>query len=404
MKKLPFDLTEALKGCKTMDDLMGENGVIKNLIKHSVENILQEEMNAHLGYEKNLPKNKRVKNSRNGTSKKTVRSSQGPIELDIPRDRESDFEPLILAKHQRDISSFDQKIISMYAKGMTTRDIQAHIKDIYGVSISASMVSLITDKVMSHAIEWQNRPLHQVYTVVYFDAIHYKVRHNSKIVNKAAYTVLGITNEGKKDILGIWIGENEGATFWLSVINELKNRGVEDILIACMDGLKGLPDAVKAVFSNTDVQLCIVHMIRNSYKFVPSKNRVKFITDLKSIYKANSETEATYALNKLDEKWGKKYPLAVKPWINNWEHIATFFKYPEELRRLIYTTNAVEAVHRQFRKVTKTRSILANDESLFKILYLAAEDITKKWKYSVRDWQVILTQLHILFKERLMMG
>lgn len=402
MEKPPFDLSKALNDCKTLEDLLGDGGVIKKLIKHSVENMLEAEMSEHLGYKKNEQKNKKTKNSRNGTSKKTVKSSHGPVELDIPRDRDSDFEPIAVKKHQRDISSFDQKIISMYARGMTTRDIQEHVREIYGVDVSAAMISLITNKVMSHALEWQNRPLEQVYVVVYFDAIHYKVRHNNKIVNKAAYTVLGISNEGKKDILGIWIGENEGAAYWLSVINELKNRGIEDILIACMDGLPGLPDAVEAVFPNVEIQRCIIHLIRSSAKYIPHAKRAAFIGCLKKIYQANSEEEATHALDELNEDWGAKYPLAVKPWNVGWHHIVTFLKYPQELRRMIYTTNAVEAVHRQFRKVTKTRSILANDESLFKILYLATANMTKKWKHPVRNWQTILTQLHILFKERLM--
>ncbi len=285
---------------------------------------------------------------------------------------------------------------------MTTRDIQEHVREIYDIDVSASMISLITNKVLSHALEWQNRPLERMYVVVYFDAIHYKVRYNNKIVNKAAYTVLGITNEGKKEILGIWIGENEGSAYWLSVINELKNRGVEDILIACMDCLPGLPDAVEAVFPKVEIQRCIINLIRSSAKYIPHAKRAAFIACLKKIYQANSEEEATFALDELNEGWGTKYPLAVKPWNAGWDHIVTFLKYPQELRRMIYTTNAVEAVHRKFRKVTKTRSILANDESLFKILYLAASNMSKKWTYPVRSWQSILTQLHILFKERLM--
>ncbi len=395
---------QELKKCKTAEDLVGKNGLIKRFTKDALEQLLQEELNEHLGYEKHSSKGKETKNARNGYSHKTVISNDGEIDLDIPRDRNGSFEPIVVKKHQRDIGDFSKKIISMYAKGMTTRDIQGHVKDMYGMDISATQISTITDQVMGKALEWQTRPLMPVYVVAYFDAIHYKVRHNNKIVCKAAYTCLGITNEGHKEILGIWIGENEGAAYWLSVINELKNRGVQDILIACMDGLKGLPEAVKTIFPKTDVQLCIVHMIRNSVKFIPHKNRKEFITHLKRVYQAVTEEEATHALISLQETWEKRYPFAIKPWIDNWKYVSTFFKYPFELRRLIYTTNAVEAVHRQFRKVTKTRSILPNDDSLFKILYLAGEDIAKKWTNTARDWPVIITQLNILFGERLMLN
>ncbi len=402
MSNLLTNFKQELKKCKNLDDVMGKDGLIKQLTKLAIEHLLQEELGEHLGYEKNASRPKKTKNARNGYSSKTVKSDLGPIELDIPRDREGSFETTAIKPYQRDIGSFHEKIISMYAKGMTTRDIEEHVQQIYGYELSAGQVSIITNKIMAKAIEWQNRPLMAVYAVVYFDAIHYKVRHNNKIVSKAAYTCLAITPSGHKEILGIWIGENEGAAYWLSVINELKNRGVQDILIACMDGLKGLPDAIKTIFPQTETQLCIVHMIRNSMKFVANKKRAEFIVDLKKIYQAFSEEEATFALDALQEKWGNTYKFAVKPWVDNWEHVSAFFKYPAELRKMIYTTNAVEAVHRQFRKVTKTRSVLTNDESLFKILYLASEDISSKWKHVVRDWPVIIAQLHIIFKDRLM--
>lgn len=404
MSNLSTNFKQELKKCKTMDDILGKDGLIKQLTKQAIEHILELELSEHLGYQKNESKKANSENTRNGYSSKTVKSELGSIELAIPRDRNGSFKTIAIKPYQRDISGFDQKILSMYAKGMTTRDIEEHIQEIYGCDISASQVSVITNKIMSKAIEWQNRPLMAVYAVIYFDAIHYKVRHNNKIVSKAAYTCLGITTEGQKEILGIWIGENEGAAYWLSVINELKNRGVQDVLIACMDGLKGLPNAVKTIFPETDVQLCIVHMIRNSMKFIANKRRAEFIIDLKKIYQAVTEEEATCALIALQEKWGSTYRFAVKPWADNWEHVAAFFKYPAELRKLIYTTNAVEALHRQFRKVTKTRSILANDESLFKILYLAADNVSTKWKNVARDWQTVINQLQVIFKDRLMVN
>ncbi len=292
----------------------------------------------------------------------------------------------------------------MYARGMTTRDIQAHVQEIYGAEISPAMVSMITDKVLDVAHKWQQRPLAPVYAILYFDALFYKVRENGKIVSKAAYTCLGIDTAGHKDILGIWVAESEGATYWLSVINELKSRGVQDILIACIDGLKGLPDAIAAVFPRTEIQRCVIHMIRNSFKYIPHKHSKEFIVDLKTVYTALSESEARYSLTLMEEKWGSRYPLALKSWIEQWDYVSTYFKYPPELRTLIYTTNAVEALHRQFRKVTKNRSILADDSALFKILYLAARNIHKKWTLPVRNWPSIITQLHIFFKDRLMLS
>ncbi len=399
--KEKFNYEEELKNCKSIEDLIGKNGLIKQMIKETLERLLQAELESHLGYKKHEAKGKNSGNSRNGDYSKTIRSSLGEVEVDIPRDRNGEFEPKIIKKHSKDISEFDEKIISMYAKGMTTRDIQDHVKDIYGVDISPTMVSMITDKIEDHIIEWQNRVLSTVYAVIYFDAIHYKVRENGKIISKAAYTCLGIDLEGHKDIVGIWIGENEGARFWMTIFNELRNRGVKDILIACMDGLKGLPEALKSVYPETEVQLCIVHMIRNSYKFVSSKNQKEFLKDLKKVYQAVSEEEAVVALDQLKTKWDK-YPLAVDPWIKNWNLVSIFFKYPAELRRIIYTTNAIEGLHRQFRKVTKTRSVLPNDGALLKILFLAARDIQKKWTMPMQDWSIIISQLHIIFEGRIM--
>jgi len=304
-------------------------------------------------------------------------------------------------KRQKDISSFDDKIISMYAKGMTTRDIQGHIQDMYGIEISPTTVSNITNKVVDVALEWQSRPLSSIYSVVFFDAIHYKVKEDGKVVCKAAYTCLGIDLEGKKEILGLWIGESEGAKFWLRICTELQNRGVSDVLIACVDGLKGLPEAIASVFPEVEIQLCIVHTIRNSIKYVPSKHVKEFLKDLKLVYGAPSETLALVHREKLQEKWGDKYPLAVKPWINHWGNLKTFFAFPDSIRKLIYTTNAVEALHRQFRKVTKNKAVFPSDESLFKMLFLASQDICKKWTMPLRDWKSMISQLSIFFEDRL---
>jgi len=375
---------------------------IKRMLKGVMESMLQAELEEHLGYPKYQTKNKSTNNSRNGKYQKTIRSSDGKFEIDIPRDRSGEFEPEIVKKHQNNIGTFDEKIISMYAKGMTTRDIQGHIHEMYGTDISPQMISMITSKIEPVIVEWQNRILKPVYSIVYFDAIHYKVRENGKIVSKAAYTCLGVNLEGKKDILGIWIGESEGAHFWLAIFNELKARGVEDILIASVDGLKGLRDSINAVFPHTETQLCVIHTIRNSIKYVGSKNVKLFIKDLKNVYQAVSQKDAEFALGQLDEKWSNLYPLAVKPWINNWNDLSVYFKYPPELRRIIYTTNAVEGLHRQFRKVTKNRAVMPNDEALLKLLFLAARDIQKKWTSVIPNWSLIISQLHIFFEERLM--
>lgn len=388
-----------------MDDLCGKNGLLQRLLGHMVEQMLEKEMDEHIGYEKHATGGNNSGNSRNGKNAKTVQTSYGPLDLEVPRDRNSEFEPQIVKKRQRNISSFDDKIISMYAKGMSTRDIQAHVQEIYGAEISPTAVSHITEKVLEVAKEWQARPLQKIYPITYFDAIHYKVRENGKVITKAVYTCLGIDLDGKKEVLGLWIGESEGAKFWLRVFTELKNRGVHDIFIACVDGLKGMPEAINAVFPEAEIQLCIIHMIRNSFKYVSSKNSKEFVSDLKLIYRAETEEMAEEGLLFLKEKWEKKYPLAVKPWINQWENIRTFLKFPEELRRIIYTTNAVESLHRQFRKVTKTRSLFPNDESLFKLLFLAVAGLSEKWTVMpVKDWKSALSQFSILYEVRLANG
>jgi len=399
-----YDLEKELDKCETMEDLTGQNGLIQKLIGGMVEKMLEKEMEGHLGYEKHSVKGNNTGNNRNGKNKKLIQSTHGPIEIEVPRDRKSEFEPKLIKKRERHISSFDDKIISMYARGMTTRDIQGHIKELYGADISPAMVSNITDKVLEVAAEWQSRPLSRIYPIIFFDAIHYKVREGSKVVTKAAYTCLGINIEGYKEILGAWIGESEGAKLWLQVFTELKNRGVEDILIACMDGLKGLPEALKSVFPDTEVQLCIIHMIRNSIKYVPSKHVKEFLKDLKEIYQAPTEAKGESSLLALDEKWGKKYALSVKPWMKHWENLKIFFQFPDEARRLVYTTNAVESLHRQFRKVTKNKSVFPTDEALLKMLYLASDGVQKKWTMPVRGWKEAISYFGIAYEDRISKG
>ena len=396
-----IDLNQELAKCKNLDDLCGKNGLLQRLLGSMIETMLQKEMDEHIGYEKHAIEGHNSGNSRNGKGTKTVQSSYGPVDIEVPRDRNGEFDPRIVKKRQRNISSFDDKIISMYAKGMSTRDIQAHVQEIYGAEISPTAVSHITEKVVEVAKEWQCRPLHSIYAIAYFDAIHYKVREGDKVVIKAAYTCLGVTLEGKKEVLGIWIGEQEGAKFWLRVFTELRHRGIKDIFIACVDGLKGLPEAIHAVFPETEIQLCVLHLIRNSFKYIPHKYAKEFMADLKRVYKAETEDKALTELQKLEERWHAKYPLAVKPWTGHWEHIKTFFKFPQEIRTVIYTTNAVESLHRQFRKVTKNRAVFPNDDALLKLLYLAVNGLSERWTVQLHGWRQALSQFAILYENRL---
>ncbi len=396
-----IDLNKELAKCKTMDDLCGKDGLMQRLLGSMIENMLQKEMDEQIGYQKHSIEGRNSGNSRNGVGTKTVQSSYGPIDIEVPRDRNGQFDPKLVKKRQRNISSFDDKIISMYAKGMSTRDIQAHVQEIYGAEISPTTVSNITEKIVEVARDWQCRPLEGIYAIAYFDAIHYKVREGDKVVTKAAYTCLGVTLEGKKEVLGLWIGEHEGSKFWLRVFTELRNRGVKDIFIACVDGLKGLPDAIHAVFPETEIQLCVIHMIRNSFKYIPHKHSKEFMADLKLIYRAETEDKAASGLKKLQEKWEAKYPLAVRPWVNQWDHIKTYFQFPEEIRTVIYTTNAVESLHRQFRKVTKNRAVFPNDDALLKLLYLAVNGLSEKWTNQLKGWKQALSQFAILYEGRL---
>ena len=399
-----FDYNSEVKRCKTIDDVLGKNGLVQRLVKDVLENILEAEMDEHLGrdkYQRQSDIEPGERNYRNGYSQKNLRSSFGDVDLDIPRDRKAEFEPQIIKKYETVCNELDKKIISLYAKGMTTSDIQAEIEDLYGITISPSMVSKITDKVIATATEWQNRMLDKIYPIVYLDAMYFKVRSNGKIVNKAVYICLGYTMEGYKDILGLWVDEAEGAKFWLGICNDLKNRGVKEILIACMDGLKGLPQAIQTVFPSANIQTCIVHQIRNSIKYIASKDKKSFMKDLKEVYKAPTEELALAQLDKLKETWGNSYGMVIESWYNNWNNLSTFFDFSPRIRKMIYTTNALEGFNRQVRKYTKSRTIFPTDESLNKCVYLATMEIMEKWTQPVPNWGATLAELTLFFTEEL---
>ena len=379
---------------------------IQNLFKETIaefmENSLDAELDDELGYSKYDYRSKDTDNSRNGHSGKTLRTSFGEVDISVPRDRKGEFEPQVLKKNQTSISQdIEEKILSMYAKGMTTGDIEAHIRDIYGVEVSDTTVSRITDKILPIAKEWQQRPLEAVYAVVFLDAIHYHVRSEGQIVKKAVYIAIGIDLDGKKDVLGMWVGENESAKFWATVLNGLKNRGVEDIFIACTDNLTGFSAAIEAVFPKTEIQNCIVHQLRNSSKYVSYKDLKALMADLKAVYAAVDEPSALTALDTFSELWDQKYPKISQSWRENWANLSTYFKYPQEVRRLIYTTNTIEGFNRQLRKVTKSKSVFPTDDSLLKMLYLAMMDITKKWTGRRQDWSMIHAQMAVYFADRM---
>lgn len=386
------------KKIKSLDDF---NAFMRDISKEVLETLFDREMSEFLGYERYDQKSKETDNSRNGHSQKQVKSKFGAIDLEVPRDRKSDFEPAVVKKRQRDISGLEEKIISMYAKGMTTRDIQAHIDDIYGYELSAETISNITDKVLERAKEWQGRPLKGLYSIVFMDAMFLKMRTEGHVRNVAVYAVVGIDLEGVKEVLGLWIAETESSKFWLTVLNEVKNRGVEDILIFSVDGLTGISEAIRAVYPQAEIQRCVVHQIRNSLKYVSWKERKVVARDLKSVYKAATEKEALSALEAFEKSWNKKYPHIATSWRRNWGELATYFKYPAEIRTLIYTTNPIESLNRGLKKVTKNRSVFPNEEALFKLLYLAVGDISKKWTMRIRDWAMIFSQLNVYFEERL---
>ena len=380
-------------------------GDIYTLFKDSFKDMLQElleaEMDASIGYTKNDKNQLVTDNKRNGYSTKTVKTQFGEIPIDIPRDRNGEFEPVIVPKYQRNISGIEEKIISLYAHGMSTRDIHDQIKEIYGIEVSADMVSKITDKILPEIKEWQSRPLNAIYPFVFMDAIHYKVREDGRILNRAAYVVLGVTLDGIKDILSITIGTNESSKFWLGMLNDLKNRGVQDVLFFCVDGLAGFKEAIHAVYPKAEIQRCIIHMLRNSFKYVSYKDLKKFSSDFKAVYKASTEEAALSELESMKEIWGKKYPYAISNWEMNWDVVSPFYKFSEDIRRIMYTTNIIEGLNRQFRKVTKTKSVFPSDSSLEKMLYLASQGITKKWTQRYRNWDLVLSQLSILYEDRI---
>ena len=383
----------------SMEDIQNQ---FKETIAEFMENGLDAELDEELGYSRYDYKSKNTDNSRNGHSSKTLRTGFGDVEVSVPRDRKGEFEPQVLKKNQTSISQdIEEKILSMYAKGMTTGDIETHIRDIYGIEVSDTTVSRITDKILPIAKEWQQRPLESVYAVVFLDAIHYHVRSEGQIVKKAVYIAIGINLEGKKDVLGMWVGENESGKFWATVLSSLRNRGVEDIFIACTDNLTGFSAAIEAVFPRAEIQNCIIHQLRNSSKYVSYKDIKAIMADLKAVYAAVDEQSALDALDVFSEKWDKKYPKISKSWRENWANLSTYFKYPQEIRRLIYTTNAIEGFNRQLRKVTKAKPVFPTDDSLFKMLYLAMMDITRKWTGRRQDWSIIHAQMAVYFADRM---
>ena len=400
MRKLMRDfLKEHDISVKDGEDI---NSLMRDMMSALIEGTLDGELDDTLGYDRYDYENKETDNSRNGYSKKTMHTSYGDMEVEIPRDRKGEYTPQLIPKYSTTLTKdMEEKIISMYAKGMTTGDIESHMKDLYGVDISDSTISRITDRIMPLVKEWQERPLEEVYAVVYMDAIHYHVRSEGRIVKRAVYVIIGIDMSGKKDVLGMYVGENESAKFWLTILNGLKNRGVEDILIICVDGLSGFPQAIEAAYPETEVQQCIIHQIRNSTKYVSYKELKPLMADLKKVYAAATEELALENLEEFAEKWDSKYPKISKSWKEHWPTLSTYFKYPEEVRKIIYTSNTIEGFNRQLRKVTKSRTVFPTDDSLLKLLFLATRDITKKWSGQRHDWHRIRAQLEIYFEERL---
>ena len=386
---------------KKPEDLIGENGLLKQLTKRLVERALQAEMAQHLGHAKNDSVANPTGNTRNGKSVKTLKGEFGELPIEIPRDRHGSFEPQIIPKHQTRWDGFDQKILSLYARGMTVREIQSHLEEMYGAEVSPTLISSVTEAVMEDAKAWQSRPLDALYPIVYLDCIHVKVRDGGVVRAKAVYLALGINTAGEKEILGLWIAQTEGAKFWLQVVTELKNRGVQDIFIACVDGLKGFPEAIEVVYPKTAVQLCIVHMVRNSLNYVSWKLRKVVAADLRSIYTAATEQEAQTRLQEFEDKWDSDYPTIVKSWRANWARITPFFEYPPEIRKVIYTTNAIESVNMSLRKITKNRGSFPSDDALIKLFYLALNNISKKWTLPIRDWKAALTRFTIQFEDRM---
>lgn len=390
-----------LKNYKKPEDLIGENGLLKQLTKQLLERAMAAELTEHVGYDKHDAVGNNSGNSRNGKSAKTIKGTFGELALETPRDRNGTFEPQIIEKHQTRFTGFDKNIISLYSRGLSTREIQQHLEEIYGVEVTAGLISSVTDEVIDEVKTWQNRQLEAVYPIVYLDAIQFKVRDNGHVRNKAIYLAIGVTIEGYKEVLGLWIAQTEGAKFWLQVVTELKNRGVTDIFIACVDGLKGFPEAIESVFPQTEVQLCIVHLVRHSLNYVGWKQRKEVARDLKLIYTAATDTEAEQRLADFSLKWDAKFPTISKSWRSNWTRVIPFFAHPPEIRKVIYTTNAIESLNMSLRKVTKARGSFPNDEAVSKLLYLALRNIAKKWTMPLHAWKDALNRFAIIYEDRL---
>jgi transposase-like protein len=393
-------IDELLQDCGDSKDILGKNGLLKQLTKRLVERTLEAELTDHLGYGPNAPQGRGSGNNRNGKSQKTVQSDSGALQIEVPRDRNGSFEPQLVKKRQRRLKGFDEKVLSLYASGLSTRDIQGQLQELYGVEVSPTLISNVTAAVMDEVYAWQSRPLAAVYPILYFDAIFVKSRQEGPVKNKAVYLALGINIDGEKELLGLWIADTEGSRFWLTVFNELKNRGLQDCFIACVDGLKGLPEAIESVFPQTQVQLCIVHKLRNSFKYVPWKERKAVATDLRAIYAAATLKEAEQALERFSERWDAKYPAISPSWRVDWERLTVFFDYSPEIRKVIYTTNAIESLNYSLRRMLKSRGAFPNDDAIFKVLYLAINRVAKKWTMPIRDWKAALNQFVILFGER----
>lgn len=404
---MPFSpelLDELLKDYKKPDDLLGQDGLLQQLTKALVERALDGELTHHLGYEKHDAAGDNSGNSRNGSTPKTIKGKRGQVRIEVPRDRNAEFEPQLVKKGQTRFDGFDERIISLYARGMTQREIQGHLEEIYGVEVSPSLISTVTDAVLDEVRAWQARPLDAVYPILYLDALQVKVKSQGRVTNKAIYLAFGVNLQGLKEVLGMWASDNEGAKFWMQIVTELKNRGVTDIFIACVDGLKGLPEAIEAVFPQTQVQLCIVHLVRNSLSFVSHKDRKAVADDLKEVYQAATLEEAERQLTQFEETWSLAYPVIARSWRQHWARVVPMFGYPAEIRRAVYTTNTIESLNMTLRKVSKNRSLFPSDEAVFKLLYLALRNISKRWTMPIQNWSAALNQFAILFDGRVPMG
>jgi putative transposase len=401
---MPIDnelIDNLLKDYKTPEEILGDNGLLKQFTKAVLERAMQAELTDHLGYEKHDASGDNSGNSRNGKSRKTLKGDFGNLPLEVPRDRNSTFDPKIVPKGQTRFDGFDDKILSLYARGMTTREIQAHLEEIYQVEVSPALISSVTDAVLDEVKAWQNRPLDALYPILYLDALQVKVRDGAHVRNKAIYLAIGINLQGAKEVLGLWVAQTEGAKFWLQVVTELKNRGVSDIFIACVDGLKGFPEAIETVFPDAQVQLCIVHLVRHSLNYVGWKQRKEVAADLQRIYRATSREEAEQRLDEFAAKWDTQLPTISRSWRSNWERVAPFFAYPAEIRKVIYTTNAIESVNMSLRKIIKNRGSFPTDEAAVKLLYLALQNITKKWTMPIKDWRAAMNRFAIIFEDRM---